>query len=155
MIWRDSRGTLVSIRSLDEIWLPQFARAIQPFLDAGIRLVWLCDGNLMQMVPRLIECGIGGFQGFQYEDGMDYERICRMTDGDGNGLFIIAGVSVTRTLPFGTVADVRTEMRWLVDNGPSVGLMLGPSSSIAPGVPHENLLAFVEGLHYYRQHGRE
>ncbi len=151
----DSRGTLVNIRSLDSIWLPHFARSIQPFLDAGIRLIWHCDVNLMQMVPRLLECGIRGFQGFQYEDGMDYERICRIKDREGQSLFIVAGVSVTRTLPFGTADDVRREMRWLVDNGPKCGLMLGPSSSIAPGVPHENLLAFIGGLRYYREHGRE
>ncbi len=150
----DSRGTLVNIRSLDAIWFPPFARSIQPFLGAGVRLIWHCDGNLMQMVPRLIECGIGGFQGFQYEDGMDYERICRMKDRDGQPLFIVAGVSVTRTLPFGTPDDVRRQMKWLVENGPKCGLMLGPSSSITPGVPHENLRAFIDGLQYYQQKGR-
>lgn len=150
----DSRGTLVDVRSLDRLWLPHFARSIQPLLDAGIRLIWHCDGNLMQMVPRLIDCGIGGFQGFQYEDGMDYERICRMTDRQGRPLFIIAGVSVTRTLPFGTPREIRDQMRWLVDNGPRSGLMLGPSSTIAPGVPHENLRAYIEGLAYYRRQGR-
>ncbi len=150
----DSRGTLVNIRTLDDLWFPHFARSIQPFLEAGIRLIWHCDGNLMQMVPRLIECGVRGFQGFQYEDGMDYERICGMTDRNGQSLFIVAGVSVTRTLPFGTPNDVRREMKWLVDNGPRRGLMLGASSSIAPGVPYENLRTFIEGLRYYREHGR-
>ena len=106
------------------------------------------------LLPRLLECGLGGFQGFQYEDGMDYERICRMKDRNGESLFIIGGVSVTRTLPFGTPDDVRKQMKWLVDNGPRVGLFLGPSSSITPGTPHANLNAFMEGLQYYRQHGR-
>ena len=131
----DSRGMLVDIKSLDRIWFPHFARSIQPLLDAGIRLIWHCDGNLMDMVPRLLECGLGGFQGFQYEDGMDYEKICRLKTRDGDGLFIIGGVSVTRTLPLGTPQQVRDELAWLVRHGPPVGLMLGVSSSIAPGVP--------------------
>ena len=150
----DSRGTLVDIRSLDRIWFPHFARSIQPYLDAGIRLIWHCDGNLMQMVPRLLECGLGGFQGFQYEDGMDYEAICRMTTRDGDGLLIIAGLSVTRTMPFGTRQDVIDEAKWLVEKGPRVGLMLAMSSSLAPGVPHENLRTAIEALNYYREHGR-
>jgi len=150
----DSRGMLVDVRTLDTLWLPHFARAIQPFLDAGIRLIWHCDGNLMDLVPRLLEVGIGGFQGFQYEDGMDYERICRMTDRDGNPLFIIAGVSVTRTLPHGTPADVRRELDWLVEKGPRVGLMLGCSSSVAPGVPLENMKTLIEGFAHYRKQGR-
>jgi len=72
-------------------------------------MIWHCDGNLMDMVPRLLEVGIRGFQGFQYEDGMDYEKICRMKDREGRDLIIIAGVSVTRTLPHGTPADVKRE----------------------------------------------
>ncbi len=150
----DSRGTLVDVRSLDRIWLPHFARCIRPLLEANVRLIWHCDGNLMQMVPRLIECGLGGFQGFQYEDGMDYERICRMTDRNGGPLLIIGGVSVTRTMPFGSPATVRKEMEWLVEAGPRLGLFLGLSSSLAPGAPHENVRAYIEGLAHYRQHGR-
>ena len=150
----DSRGTLVDVRSLDRIWFPHFARSIEPLLRAGIRLLWHCDGNLMEMVPRLIETGIGGFQGFQYEDGMDYERICRMRTRDGDPLMIWAGVSVTRTLPFGTPAGVRNELDWLVRHGPNAGLFLGASSSITPGAPWENLDTLMEGLTYYRIHGR-
>jgi hypothetical protein len=148
----DSRGTLVDVRSLDEIWFPQFARAIEPLLAAGVRLLWHCDGNLMAMVPRLLEVGIGGFQGFQYEDGMDYEQICGLKDREGNPLMIWAGVSVTTTLPLGTPTQVRDQLRWLVRHGPPVGLVLGASSSITPGIPAENLATLVEGLAYYRDH---
>jgi uroporphyrinogen decarboxylase len=147
----DSRGMLVDVKTLDQLWFPHFARSIKPLLDAGIRLIWHCDGNLMDMVPRLLECGIGGFQGFQYEDGMDYERICGMKTRDGDDLFIIAGVSVTTTLPHGKPADVRREMDWLVEKGPKLGLMLGCSSSIAPGVPLENMKTLIEGFRHYRE----
>ena len=150
----DSRGTLVRVESLDRIWFPHFARCIEPLVKAGVRLIWHCDGNLMQMVPRLLECGLAGFQGFQYEDGMDYERICRMTTRDGEPLTIIAGVSVTTTLPHGTPADVRREIDWLVRHGPPAGLFLGASSSITPGVPWENMVALRDGLAHYRARGR-
>jgi hypothetical protein len=151
----DSNGTLVDIESLDRLWFPHFARCIEPLVAAGIRLLWHCDGNLMAMVPRLIDAGVKGFQGFQYEDGMDYAAICRMTARDGDTLSIIGGVSVTTTLPQGSPDDVRSQLRWLVDTGPRVGLFLGASSSIAPGVPWENLHALVEGLAHYRRYGRE
>ena len=150
----DSRGMLVDVRSLDRLWLPQFARSLEPVLRAGVRVIWHCDGNLMDLVPRLLEVGLSGFQGFQYEDGMDYERICRMKDLQGRDLIIVAGVSVTRTLPLGSPADVRRELDWLVQHGPRTGLFLAASSSITPGVPWENLQTFIEGLQYYRSHGR-
>jgi hypothetical protein len=150
----DSRGPLVHVESLDRLWFPHFARCLKPLLEAGVRLIWHCDGNLMEMVPRLLETGIRGFQGFQYEDGMDYERICRMKSRDREDLIIIAGVSVTRTLPFGKPDDVRREIDWLVSSGPKSGLFLGCSSSVAPGVPWENLETLVAGFRHYRARGR-
>jgi len=151
----DSRGTLVHIESLDRIWFPHFARCLEPMLKTDVKMIWHCDGNLMEMVPRLLDVGIRGFQGFQYEDGMDYEKICRMRTRDGDDLIIIAGVSVTRTLPMGAPDDVKREMRWLVENGPKTGLLLGGSSSITPGVPWGNMEMLVEGFRYYREHGRQ
>jgi len=151
----DSRGTLVNIKSLDKLWFPHFASCLAPLLNSDVKLIWHCNGNLNEMVPRLLEVGLKGFQGFQYEDGMEYEAICAMKTKDGDPLFIIAGVSVTRTLPVGSPSDVRREMRWLVEHGPRTGLMLGASSSITPGVPWRNLQALIEGFHYYRMHGRE
>lgn len=151
----DSRGTLVNIRQLDRMWFPYFIRSLDPLLKSDIRMIWHCDGNLMQMVPRLLDVGIKGFQGFQYEDGMEYEKICKMKTRDGDDLIIFAGVSVTRTLPLGTSKDVKREMQWLVENGPKAGLFLSASSSVAPGVPWENINTMIEGFRYYRENGRE
>jgi len=150
----DGRGTLVSIKSLDEIWFPRFAYAIEPLVRAGITCIWHCDGNLSQMIPRLIEAGVSGFQGFQYEYQMDYEAICRMKTRDGQPLLIIGGVSVTTTLPHGKPSDVKREMERLVRHAPPVGFFLGCTSSITPGVPWDNLKTLIEGFHYYRTHGR-
>ena len=150
----DSRGTLVDVKSLDRIWFPHFARCIEPVVRTGVKILWHCDGNVMPMVPRLLDAGLSGFQGFQYEDGVDYPAICRMRTRDGDDLVIIAGASVTRTLPMGRPADVKRELAWLVRHGPPTGLFLGCSSSVAPGVPWENIETLVEGLKHYREHGR-
>ena len=150
----DARGPLVSPASLERLWYAHFARSIEPLLKAGIRCVWHCDGNVMPMMDPLIECGVSGFQGFQYECGVDYPAICRKRDRQGRSMLIWAGVSVTTTLPFGNATQVRDEMRWLVDNGPSTGLFLATSSSMTPGVPWANVEAMVEGFEHYRREGR-
>jgi uroporphyrinogen-III decarboxylase len=85
---------------------------------------------------------------------MDYERICRMKAKNGQSLLIVGGVSVTKTLPYGTADDVKREMAWLVEKGPRTGLFLACSSSVTPGVPWENIQALVDGLNYYRARGR-
>lgn len=150
----DSRGMLMDINSLDKLWFPHFDRCVEPLVKAGVPILWHCDGNLNDMLPRLLDVGLRGFQGFQYEDGMDYEKICKMKTRDGDDLIIIGGASVTRTLPNGTPDDVKRELKWLVEKGPRTGLFLGGSSSITPGVPWENIKTLVEGLKYYREHGR-
>jgi hypothetical protein len=150
----DSRGLLVSLASLERRWVPEFARSIKPAVDAGFILLWHCDGNLMELIPCLLEAGVNGFQGFQYEDGMDYVRICRMRDRLGRTMVIQAGVSVTRELPLGSPSGVREQLRFLVENGPETGLFLSTSSSCTPGTPWENIAAAVEGMKYYRAHGR-
>jgi hypothetical protein len=146
-----SQGPLLPVTMLDEIWFPHFIHAIEPLLDAGVRIIWHCDGDLSQMVPRLVKAGLSGFQGFQYEDNMDYVSIASMKDNHGEPLMIWAGVSVTTTLPFGTTEDVHQEIDFLVANGPERGLFLGASSSITPGVPHENLRAMIDGLRRHRE----
>ena len=148
----DSRGTLVDIKSMAKIWFPYLAKSLGPVLDAGVRLIWHCDGNIMPMVPYLLEIGISGFQGFQYEDGVDFAAICRMKPRDGGRLFVWAGSSVTRTLPFGTPDDVRGELKYLVENRGDASLALGATSSVTPGVSLANLDAMIEGLRYYRTH---
>jgi hypothetical protein len=69
--------------------------------------------------------GIGGFQGFQYEHGMDYEKICRLKDRHGEPLMIWAGFSVSTTLPFGTKDGIIKELKWLVEKGPPCRVVLG------------------------------
>ena len=151
----DSRGILCGLRGLERSWLPALEKAINPAVDSDFTLLWHCDGNLMELVPRLLDCGINGFQGFQYEDGMDYVEICKLKSIKGRTMVIQAGVSVTKELPFGSVTDVKRQLQFLVDNGPRTGLFLGFSSSCVPGTPWENIKTALEGFAYYRQHGRK
>lgn len=148
----DSSSTLVNIRSLEKIWFPRLFEALEPMLNTGSTLIWHCDGAITPMIDPLLEVGIRGFQGFQYEDGVDYPALCQKKTRDGQPLFIIGGASVTRTLPFGRPEDVARELKWLVEQHGPARLALGCSSSMAPGVKWENVQALLEGLAYYQNH---
>ena len=151
----DGKGLLANPKTLERAWVPAFIKAISPAVDAEFTLLWHCDGNLMQLVPYLLEAGINGFQGFQYEFGMDYPHICGLKAKDGKTMVIEAGVSVTRELPLGKPDDVVKQLKQLVEYGPKTGLFLGMSSSCVPGTPYENILAAVEGMKYYRKHRKQ
>lgn len=52
----------------------------------------------------------------------------------------MAGLNVTRTLPFGTAGDVRDEVEYVLDyTDGGKGLLFFTSSSIGPEVPLENV----------------
>lgn len=149
----DSRGPIVSLKSLEQMWFPQLEYALEPInMLSDVRMIWHCDGNVMPLVPGLIECGIRGFQGFQYETGVDYKTLGKMRGNDGEPLFFMAGASVTTTLPFGKPSDVRAEVDWLVENRGDAAIVLSCSSSMTPGVSSENIDAMIERFRYYRTH---
>jgi hypothetical protein len=151
----DSRGPLVDIRSLERLWFPHFARAIEPLVKQGVTLIWHSDGNVMPMVPGLLAAGVGGFQGFQHECSMDFPKLAALKTRDGQDLVMFAGLSSTDgLLRLGTPQQIRDRLKWLVASGPRTGLFLS-AMGIYPDMPWENVRTYVEGIQYYRKHGRE
>jgi len=150
----DSRGSLVSVASLDRLYFPELERAMGPLIDRGIGLIWHCDGNVNDFIPRLLDIGFVGFQGFQYECGVHYPAVARMTTRKGEPLTLIVGGSVTTTMVHGTPDDVRREMDWLVENSGDSYLALGGTSSICPGTPWGNIDALLESMLHYQEHGK-
>jgi len=56
------------------------------------------------------------------------------------------GLSIQKTMPFGTVDDVHTETRQLIDMGRAGSYILSPSHAVTGDVPLENLLAMIEDV---------
>lgn len=146
-------GPICSPATLDRVYFPALQRAIQPLVDAGIRIIWHCDGNVLPILDRLLAMGIRGFQGFQErEANVPLEEVAQRRTRDGEKLIIFGSISVVHTLPFGTAEDVRAEVeRCFRVAGPGGGFCLAPSSSILPETPMENIRALFE---YGREFGR-
>lgn len=80
------------------------------------------------------------------------ERLARV--GEGEDLVFFAGRSSTDgVLRSGTTADVKRKLKWLVETGPRTGLFIS-SMGIYPDMPWANVQTYVEGIQYYRKHGR-
>jgi len=97
----------------------------------------------MKAVPGLIGMGIDVLQALQFDaKGMDPLALKTQF---GDRLCFQGGVSVQKTLPFGTPEDVRREVyeriRVLGRNG---GYILGPSHAIQAGTPSENIVAMFD-----------
>ena len=104
------------------------------------------DGDLRPIIPDIIEVGFDVLNPLQPEclnPGLIKAEF-------GDRITLDGGGSIQRTLPLGTVEDVRREvdflMRTCAYNG---GYVFRPSNVIGPDCPVENVAAFFEGARDY------
>ncbi|MHB0877551.1 MAG: uroporphyrinogen decarboxylase family protein [Anaerolineae bacterium] len=133
-------GPMVSPALLEEIYFSACRRSLEPLREAGIRTVWHSDGVIGPLVEPILRAGVSGFQGFQFEYGVDVADIARHRTADGEKLTIFAGLSTAGTLRFGTADQVRRETEALIDTltGQCAFFIL-PGNNILPDCPPENV----------------
>lgn len=142
-----NEGPMCSVKMLREIYFPELKRAVQPLHDAGVRMIWHCDGNIVPILPDLLDAGMWGFQGFQEETGPTLELMASQRTIWNTRPVLWGSISVTSTLPFGTVDQVKADVDRCFDTCQGGGFVLASTSSIMPEVPVENILAMYEHAH--------
>jgi uroporphyrinogen decarboxylase len=142
-------GLLMSLDMWEQFIKPYHLEVNTVIHEFGARVIYHTDGAVMEAVPGLIDMGIDVLQALQFDAaGMDPVEL---KGKYGPQLCFEGGVSVQRTLPFGTVEEVRQEVQQLISVlGKNGGYILGPSHTIQAGTPPENILTMFEtALHYY------
>jgi uroporphyrinogen decarboxylase len=100
-------------------------------------------GKVDSIFEDLIECGLDVFNPFQPEV-MDVYEIKRRY---GDQLSFFGGISTQRTLPYGTVAQVKAEVRRLLEEvGREGGYIAAPAHAIPDGARPENIVAMIDVL---------
>lgn len=136
----NNSGPMVSPAFLRKHYFPTVRMIMEPLLDIGVRFIHHCDGDVRPVLQDFLDLGFSGFQGFQYELGVDLFDMSRRRSAKGEPLLFFAGMSVTRTMPFGTPDDVRAEVDYLVDaTGGGQGMFLFTSNVTGVEVPPENI----------------
>ncbi len=97
-------------------------------------------GDVDELFDDLIEAGLNCFNPFQPEVMDVYSLLPRYR----GRLAFHGGLSMQRTLPFGSVEDVRAETRRLLELGRNGGYILAPAHDVEGDVPLENMLAMIE-----------
>ena len=141
--WGQQRGLLMGPELWRRFIKPRFQAMCQAVKLHGKFTMLHCCGKVDEIFPDLIECGLDIFNPFQPEV-MDVFEIKRTY---GNDLTFYGGISIQRTLPFGTVGQVRDEVRRLVDAiGAQGGYIASPSHDIPGDARPENIAAMIEVL---------
>lgn len=136
-------GLLMSLSMWEEHIKPHHVRLNQVIHEFGAKVIYHSDGSVMQAVPGLIDMGIDVLQALQFDArGMDPVALKTLY---GDRLCFEGGISVQRTLPFGTPEEVAAEVRERVAVlGRGGGYILGPSHAIQAGTPPANIVAMFD-----------
>ena len=143
-------GLLMSLKMWEEHIKHHHVRINRMIHEHGSKVIYHTDGAVMEAVPGLIDMGIDILQALQFDaKGMDASLLAETY---GDRLCFQGGVSVQKTLPFGSPESVRAEVEERIAVlGRNGGYILGPSHFIQAGTPVENIYAMFEtALHYQR-----
>ncbi|MDZ4742900.1 MAG: hypothetical protein SGI98_05710 [Verrucomicrobiota bacterium] len=136
----DNKSPMVSPRFLKQRYWKHARYSIEPLLEAGIQLFHHCDGNIMPLIDDILDIGFSGFQGFQYECNVDPLVIHSKKTKTGKTPKFMTGLSVTRTLPYGTGQDVRDEVDYFLEcTDGGKGMFLFTSNVTGVEVPPSNI----------------
>ncbi len=151
----NNQGPMASPAFLRKHYLPHVKMIIEPLVDAGVRLIHHCDGDVRPMIDDFLAIGFSGFQGFQYELGIDITDLRKRRSAMGEEPLFFTGLSVSRTLPFGAPADITAEIDYFVEcTDGGCGMFLFTSNVTGVEVPPDNLRAaysYIKTVKPYRQ----
>ena len=122
---------------------PRLAQVIAATRRPGVYYYFHSDGAMQTVIPDLIEIG------FDIVDPMQPEcmDVVALKQQYGDRITFHSTLSSQHTLPFGTVEEVRAEVRGRIgDFRQDGGLILAPSNVVQHDVPLQNLLAVYDEI---------
>lgn len=138
--WGQQQGLQMGTELWHEFIYPQLKRMYGAVEDAGKRVFIHSCGDVDELFDDLIDIGLDCFNPFQPEV-MDVDALLKQYRGR---LTFHGGLSTQRTLPYGTVNEVREETVHLLQLGTEGGYILSPAHAVESDVPLENMLAFID-----------
>jgi len=116
----------------------------------GLPFCYHSDGNCWDIIPDFIEAGITILNPVQPEC-LDIKEVKREF---GKDLMFWGAIGTQTTMPFSTAQEVYDTVQKTIDVLGPTGFFPSPTHVLEPEVPWENIETLVEGLNYYRTHGR-
>jgi uroporphyrinogen decarboxylase len=138
--WGQQLGLQMGPRLWRGLVYPVLRRMYAAVHQAGKYVFIHSCGDVDELFDDLIAIGVNCFNPFQPEV-MDVFALMEQYRGR---LTFHGGLSTQRTLPYGSVREVRKECERLLAMGGQGGYIFAPAHDVEGDVPLENILAFIE-----------
>ena len=103
-------------------------------------------GDVAPLIEDFIEIGVDILNPIQTSAGI-MSDLPSLKKRFGSNIVFCGGIDTRRILPFGTVEEVREEVRRVMQIlGPGGGFMIGAVHTVLDDVPPENVLAMVDAV---------
>lgn len=149
----DQRSLFFTPQLWRDIFKPRYAALFSEYKRYGVKTMFHSDGNCFPLIPDLMEAGLDILNPVQPMARQMDPTSVKETFGDK--LAFHGTICIQRTLPFGTIEDVKTEvierMKTVAIGG---GLILSPTHSVLADVPVKNIIALYKTANKYGMYSR-
>jgi uroporphyrinogen decarboxylase len=139
------KAMLISPKMWRKFLKPRMANFIAELksINPQLKVAYHSDGYIYPIIPDLIEIGLDVLNPIQ---PASLDPI-RLKQDFGDKLCFWGSIDEQHTLPFGSVEDVRSEVKTRLETlGKNGGLILGPTHHVQLDTPMENFWAMVETI---------
>ncbi len=136
-------GPLISLALWKRLVKPHIKRIFAVAKEYGLLITHHSCGSISLFLDDLIEIGLDAIEPIQVSAyNMDFESLVKRFKGR---VVLHGSIDTQKTLPFGTVDDVRQEVisriRLFKDQG---GFVIGPSQHLLTEIPLDNILTMYQ-----------
>ena len=147
----DSNSGFFCTDDFREHFLPCLNELIDYIDGLGVPVLLHSCGNINAYLEDLAKTKIASIHPLQRTAGMNLKSV---KENYGDRFCIIGNIDSSQTLPFGSVDDVRAEVKEAIDiAAPGGGYILASDHSLHDGIPIENILEmFRYGQEYSKKY---
>ena len=110
------------------------------------KVLFHSDGDVAPLIDDFVEIGVDILNPIQTSAGT-MSDLPELKKRHGKNVVFCGGVDSSQVLPLGTPAEVREEVRRVIEiMGPGGGFMIGAVHTVMNDVPPENVLAMVDAV---------